>query len=606
MSKFLIGALIFVLAAISLVLYRSHLLPSSPGAPIAPQISHRDPILIRGVQEPEEMRVEPFPVATLTPPEQMLAAEMQKLGNNSKTEALLPALDRILDKYPDYSDGYTMRLATLCSGKDLKAIFLNVNNALKYADTSRGGKDSRNGLLSMRAKIEHSQGQDSEAVKDLEMAVQANLAESPQFVNSGAIAPEKSASACTWTQSDMDSLVQRFPNDYRAYEFRGLYYAFFASWDEPSLKMAIDSLRQAININPTDASLHFLIANTFNRAFAIKRYALSDGDRNKLGQTIVDELNKALTLNPNHLPALTQRAEAYFELKEFAKAIPDYDKILALDPKDSGAYNDRGLAKVEFADLYGAISDFGSALENKDRSLQRSGTEENRADAYLKTRQWDLAIHDLTTAISLQIGGVSLLSNIKQFRALYPEYKSATNEEVARKINQTFYPNMKYEDFSKGFLDETREFWGSTTIPDLYLKRADAYVSKNDWARAAIEFRRAVAGFPKYSDSFERWREIDAESNSRQHLYLDLKTFDNKDSNSVKIWTKQSKSGGENGPYVVERYELNCDLQQLRSVSTASYGANGTPNSSREGGQWQSVIPETLGERLVRGACQGN
>lgn len=404
----------------------------------------------------------------------------------------------------------------------------------------------------------------------------------------------------------MDFLVRKYPNDYRTYEYRGIYYSYFASWDESSLKLAVDNFHRAIDINPTDASLHFLIAHSLNRAFAIKRYGLSDGDREKLDQAIVDELDKALTLDPNLLSALSERAEAYFELKEFAKAVPDYDKVVTLNPKDSGAYNDRGLAKVELGDLYGAISDFGIALDNKDRALQQTSTQENRADAYMKTRQWDLAIRDLTTAISLQIGGVSLISNIKQFRALYPEYKPATNEDIAHKINQTFYPSMKYEDFSKRFLDETREFWDSMTIPDLYLKRADAYMSKNDWTKAAIEFRRAVAGFPKYSDSFERWREIDAESKPRQHLYLDLRTFDDKDRNSVKIWTKETNSGRDDGPYIVERYELNCDSQQLRSVSTASYNKSGTLTSSREGGQWQTVVPETLGERFVHGACREN
>jgi tetratricopeptide (TPR) repeat protein len=597
---------ILALVAFGLLSYRSYLLHPRRIDPTPTKIMHRDPILIPGVQEPDEMRVEPFPAASLTPPEQMLAAAMQEVGNNSKPDALLPALDRILKKYPDYSDGYTMRLAALCSGNDLKAILLNLNSALKYVDNSRVGKDSRNGLLSMRAKIEHTQGDDSETVKDLESAVRANLADSPQFVNSGGVAPEKTAGACTWTEPDMDALVQRFPNDYRSHEFRGLYYAFFASWHEPSLNAAVDNLRRAIEINRNDAGLHFLIANAFNRAFSIKRYGLSDADRAKLDQTILGELSKALNLDPNLLPALGQRAQAYFDLKQFAQAVPDYDKIVAFDPKNSGAYNDRGLAKMELGDLYGAISDFGTALENKERLLQQTSTVENRADAYMKTQQWDLAIIDLTSAISLQIGGVSLLSNIRQFRALYPEYKTASDEAVTRKLNQTFYPNMKYEDFSKGFLDGAKAFWGSTTIPDLYLKRADACLRKNDWTRAATEFHRAANGFPTYSDGFERWREVTVERNPSRHLYVDLKTFDSKDTKSIKLWTKRTQSSSEDGPFIVERYEMNCGLQQLRTVSIASYSATGALISSREGGKWESVIPETLGERLARGACQGN
>ena len=49
----------------------------------------------------------------------------------------------------------------------------------------------------------------------------------------------------------MDALVQRFPDDYRSSEFRGLYYAFFARWHEPSLKSAVDNLRRAIEITVT-------------------------------------------------------------------------------------------------------------------------------------------------------------------------------------------------------------------------------------------------------------------------------------------------------------------------------------------------------------------
>jgi tetratricopeptide (TPR) repeat protein len=462
----------------------------------------------------------------------------------------------------------------------------------------------------MRAKVEHTNGDDARAMEDLDSAIQANPADSTEFVNSGATAPEKTASTCTWTESDMDALVQGFPNDYRSYEFRGLYYAFFASWNEDSLKPAVSNLRRAIEINPTNARLHFFIASSINRAFAIRRYGLSDADRSSLDHTILEELDRALAIDPNLLPALGQRAQAYFDLKQFAQAVPDYDKVVALDPKNAGAYNDRGLAKIELGDTYGAISDFGEAIENKKRLLQQSGTLENRADAYLKTQQWDLAIRDLTTAISLQTGGVTLLMNINQFRALYPEYRTATDEAIAHKLNQTFYPNMKYEGFSKSFLKDnaTKGFFTSTVIPDLYLKRSDAYLKKNDWLRASTEFRRAVDGFPKYANTSERWHEIGLErtASHSKHLYIDLKTFEARDSNSVKVWIKRSESSDGGGPYSVQRYELNCGLRQLRTVSFASYTSSGTLKFSREGGQWESIVPETMGEQLASGACQSN
>ena len=93
---------------------------------------HSPPILIPGVQEPDEMRVEPIPVAVLTPPERLLGEAMQQAGNKGSPAVLMPALDRILAQYPDFSDGYVMRLGSLCDGGDRTAILSNVNNALKY------------------------------------------------------------------------------------------------------------------------------------------------------------------------------------------------------------------------------------------------------------------------------------------------------------------------------------------------------------------------------------------------------------------------------------------------------------------------------------------
>ena len=63
--------------------------------------SRRKPIIILGVKEPDEMRVEPFPLtnSVLTAPELMLADGMKSVENN-KPAALLPALNQILAKYP--------------------------------------------------------------------------------------------------------------------------------------------------------------------------------------------------------------------------------------------------------------------------------------------------------------------------------------------------------------------------------------------------------------------------------------------------------------------------------------------------------------------------
>jgi tetratricopeptide (TPR) repeat protein len=531
---------------------------------------------------------------------------MKEIRGDSDPNALLPSLNRILTKYPDFADGYAIRLGVLCSGRDRAAIVSDINNALKFEKNAENTKETHPGMLSMKAKTEHDLGDDAAALRDLDMALRENIADATRFTNSGAIAPEKSTSPCTWSESDMDELRQRFPSDYRTHLYTGLYYGFFTTWNEASVKPALENLDKAAELSPNSALPHFYKAHILQRAFFLKSLNMSDAQRAELDQQVLGELNKALVLDPNLQPALSDRAEVYVSQKQFRHAIPDYDKVIALDPKDSGAFNDRGLAKVELGETYDAISDFGEAIRLKPRELQKSDTFENRADSYMKTQQWPLAIRDLTNAISLQTGGVLILMNINQFRAIYPEYKPASDDAVARKLNQTFFPNLKYEDFSRNFLRDNvqKGFFSSTTIPDLYVKRSDAYLSAGNWHAAAVDFRRAGSGFTRQAVT-DRWRSVGEQQNSR--LYIDMQTFDDSLNTSMKLWTKQTdKAADSSGAYSLNQYEFNCSTRQLRAVSFARYGGSGNLLAAHEGGKWESSVPDTLGETLLNDICTAN
>src|SRR5207253_4772657 len=93
---------------------------------------HREPILIPGIQEPEEMQVEPFPIYVPNEQVQLLEPAMNS-RNYQDTAAMLQVLNRILDEHPDLSDGYLLRLGTLCEGNDRVAILSDINNAIKYS-----------------------------------------------------------------------------------------------------------------------------------------------------------------------------------------------------------------------------------------------------------------------------------------------------------------------------------------------------------------------------------------------------------------------------------------------------------------------------------------
>jgi tetratricopeptide (TPR) repeat protein len=261
-----------------------------------------------------------------------------------------------------------------------------------------------------------------------------------------------------------------------------------------------------------------------------------------------------------------------------------------------------GQAKMLSLSPYEAISDFTNAIKIEGRGLLKSSAYEGRASAYMRTYEWDLAIKDLTNAISLQIAG-SAVGNVSQFRAIYPEYGAASDEAIALKLNPMFYPDIKYEDFAARFLKGPA--LSSTAIPELYIKRSDAYLRKGNWRSALIDFRRAIRGFPDYAEAIDRWRPF-AES-SNEHSYVDLGNFDEAPDGSVKLWIKQAHVINDApGPYEIYRFELNCSAEKVRILSWAEYNASGTIVKSGEGGRWGSIWPNTLSKTLADRACSNS
>lgn len=151
--------------------------------------ARHDPIAIPGVIEPAEMLVAPFPKAVLSGPDQLLANAMKETGGNADRNALLPALNRILAKYPNYADGYVMRLDSLCNRKDRAAILSDIDSALRYEAPSANTAETRASVLSMKAKMEHDGGDDASALQDLDAALHADITDGARFVNSGARPP---------------------------------------------------------------------------------------------------------------------------------------------------------------------------------------------------------------------------------------------------------------------------------------------------------------------------------------------------------------------------------------------------------------------------------
>ena len=87
-----------------------------------------------------------------------------------------------------------------------------------------------------------------------------------------------------------------------------------------------------------------------------------------------------------------------FTLGSFDKAMADYEKAIALNPLDSEAYNNRGVAFAKIGQLDKAIADFDKAI-----ALNPSLSEAylNRGRTHLMTNNKESAVSDLKKACTL-------------------------------------------------------------------------------------------------------------------------------------------------------------------------------------------------------------
>ena len=112
--------------------------------------------------------------------------------------------------------------------------------------------------------------------------------------------------------------------------------------------------------------------------------------------------------------AYYNRALAKSCLKEYASAIEDYTKAIALKPNFPVAYNNRGADKNELKDYTGALNDYTKAIE-QDSLYARAYY--NRGIVYINLKQYENAIADFSKALLLN-----------------PEYNEAEkNKAIAQK-----------------------------------------------------------------------------------------------------------------------------------------------------------------------------
>jgi tetratricopeptide (TPR) repeat protein len=553
---------------------------------------------IEGVSEPPELTGEPKKVEKATDADRQLFEAIGHLKDADETKSSLPKLDEFITQHPGYSDAYFLR--AMCKACILNSSdFASISNDVEAATSHPGQVYNKTDYYSLMGKIELAEANYAQAINDLEKAMTRDPDTANRMFNIEGVEPQKSSKFCIWNLADLDELVKRFPKDYRALLFRGLYYEFFTTFKEDYYPKAMQEFEKAALLNPNSPLPRYFIAQVYSKAsFWTKKAWASDAGRDETTRNAVQAYTKAIQLDSKFLLGYEHRAGGYLSLKQYPQALKDYDKILALDPENATAYSDRGIAKLETSQYLSATFDFGEAIRRKNEGdTFLPNLYEYRGDANVKLGNYRDAITDYSKAIERRLANDIFLFSLKQIRALYPEYDGGSDETLCRKLNILFFPQFEYTVFAKQLMEENGK-WQVSLLNELYEKRGDTYLKVGDYRRGVLDFGRIFKGIPNFADSTDRWRLLGRSADGEEY-YLDVKSADFS-REGVRLWIK---TVGKKETQTIA-YEMDCKMKRINNTSSITYDSRGKVMSSSEmGGEWQRIIPDTIGEQLYNGAC---
>lgn len=116
----------------------------------------------------------------------------------------------------------------------------------------------------------------------------------------------------------------------------------------------------------------------------------------------IQDLNKAIEMNPKFAEAYRNRGSAYFHQNNLYQAILDYNVAIQLDPVCAAAYNSRGSAYQKQSNFSSAIADFSKAIKLDPQFIDAY---ENRGSAYKASGQAEKADADFAMCEKLKNNG---------------------------------------------------------------------------------------------------------------------------------------------------------------------------------------------------------
>ena len=203
-----------------------------------------------------------------------------------------------------------------------------------------------------------------------------------------------------------------------------------------------------------------------------------------------------LRFGPHSAYGHNRRADDWFEKKEYAKAIAEYDDAIRLDPLLAGAYCGRGLAWLERKEYARAMADYNEAIRLDRRSTSAYC---NRAAAWLEKKDYDKAIADYNEAIRLEPD--SPFAYYGRANAWFgkEDYDKAIND-FNEDIRLNSWVVQAFKDWPESIDDSIQPL--VSMVAYAYCGRGAAWLAKKDYDKAIFDYSEALRLDPRLAAAY--------------------------------------------------------------------------------------------------------
>ncbi|MBS1992632.1 MAG: tetratricopeptide repeat protein [Cyanobacteria bacterium SZAS LIN-3] len=226
-------------------------------------------------------------------------------------------------------------------------------------------------------------------------------------------------------------------------------------------------------------------------------------------QLAIPYLTRAIALAPKEARLYEERGSLYCDLDEYARAITDCDRALALDKGRVEAYSTRGYCHDKLDNFDAAAKDYQTYInltppschENAGLSLANNLGQQGKVDEALKALDRVLAEFP-KCGKARKVRGNFLNSDNRNPKQAIIDYTLAIDSKFdgyheVYALRATAYTRTK--EYAKAIADYTRVLALNTNDENVYRKRAAVYELMGDYKKAIQDYTSSIEKSPDWA-----------------------------------------------------------------------------------------------------------